>query len=65
MLNMVVQLTRDHQQVLREHRAIVQAIEKGDGDEAERAARLHVAGLRKFIQQLIAEGKFEPRWVLE
>jgi DNA-binding GntR family transcriptional regulator len=65
MLNMVVQLTRDHEQVFREHRAIVQAIENGDCDEAERAARTHVAGLRTFIQKLIAEGKFEPRWVLE
>lgn len=65
MLNMVVQLTRDHEQVLAEHRAIVDAIESGDPDAAERAARVHVAGLRRFIQQLIAEGKFEPRWVLE
>jgi len=65
MLNMVVQLTRDHEEVLREHRAIVAAIEKGDGDEAEKAARTHVAGLRMFIQKQIAEGKFEPRWVLE
>ena len=65
MLNMVVQLTRDHEQVLREHIAIVKAIEKGDGEEAERAARSHVAGLRVFIQKLISEGKFEPRWVLE
>ena len=65
MLNMVVQLTRDHERVLREHRAIVEAIERGEPDAAEQAARVHVAGLRKFIQQLISEGKFEPRWVLE
>jgi DNA-binding GntR family transcriptional regulator len=43
----------------------VAAIEKGDPDEAEKAARSHVAGLRVFIQKQIAEGKFEPRWVLE
>lgn len=65
MLNMVVQLTRDHEHVRREHITIVQAIEKGDGDGAERAARTHVAGLRSFIQRLIAEGKFEPQWVLK
>ena len=65
MLNMVVQLTRDHEQVLSEHLAIVAAIEKGEPDAAEHAARTHVSGLRRFIQQLIAEGKFEPRWVLE
>jgi DNA-binding GntR family transcriptional regulator len=65
MLNMVVQLTRDHEQVLREHRAIVAAIEKGDPDEADDAARTHVAGLRAFIQRQIADGKFQPQWVLE
>lgn len=65
MLNMVVQVTRPQEQLLREHRSIVQAIEKGDADEAERAARVHVSGARVFIQRLIAEGKFEPRWVLE
>ena len=65
MLNMVVQLTRDHEQVLREHRAIVAAIEKGDPEVAEHAARNHVAGLRVFIQKQIAEGKFQPQWVLE
>jgi len=65
MLNMVVQLTRDHEQVFREHTAIVKAIEAGDADAAERAARDHVAGLRQYIQKLIADGKFEPRWVLE
>ena len=65
MLNMVVQLTRDHDEVLREHRAIVRAIERGDADAAERAARDHVAALRRYIEALIADGKFEPRWVLE
>jgi DNA-binding GntR family transcriptional regulator len=65
MLNMVVQVTRPQEQLLREHRAIVEAIEKGDGDAAEQAARVHVSGARAFIQKLISEGKFEPRWVLE
>jgi DNA-binding GntR family transcriptional regulator len=65
MLNMVVQVGRDHEFIRQEHRNIVQAIEQGKADEAERAARTHVAGARAAIQKLIAEGKFEPRWVLE
>jgi DNA-binding GntR family transcriptional regulator len=65
MLNMVVTVMRDHQLILREHRGIVEAIEKGDCDEAERRARAHVAGSRKAIEDAIAQGTFEPRWVLE
>jgi DNA-binding FadR family transcriptional regulator len=65
MLNMVVQVGRDHEFIRQEHRKIVQAIEQGNPDEAEKAARTHVAGARAAIQKLISEGKFEPRWVLE
>jgi len=65
MLNMVVHMTRDPDLIRNEHRAIVEAIERGHADEAEKAARQHVAGARTFIQKQISEGKFEPRWVLE
>ena len=65
MLNMVVQVTRDHEFIRAEHRGIVEAIESGDFDEAEKRARAHVAGARTFIAKQIAEGRFEPRWVLE
>jgi DNA-binding GntR family transcriptional regulator len=65
MLNMVVQVLRDHELILSEHRGIVEAIEKGDYDQAERRARAHVAGSRAHIEQAIARGTFEPRWVLE
>jgi DNA-binding GntR family transcriptional regulator len=65
MLNMVVQISRDHELILQEHRALVEAIEKSDPEAAEKAARAHVAGARISIQQLIAEGHFQPRWVLE
>jgi DNA-binding GntR family transcriptional regulator len=64
MLNMVVQVSREHEFIRQEHLAIVEAIEKGGGDDAERAARAHVAGARSAIQKQISEGKFEPRWVL-
>jgi DNA-binding GntR family transcriptional regulator len=65
MLNMVVHMTRDPELIRHEHKAIVEAIEHGQADDAEKAARHHVAGARTFIQKQIAEGKFEPRWVLE
>ena len=65
MLNMVVQVGRDHEQILHEHRAMVAAIEAGSAEEAERCARVHIAGARRAIGKLIDEGKFEPTWVLE
>lgn len=65
MLNMVVQVLRDHTLILNQHRGIVEAIEKGDADEAERRAREHVSGSRVTIEEAIAKGTFEPRWVLE
>jgi DNA-binding GntR family transcriptional regulator len=65
MLNMVVAVLRDHELILREHRAIIEAIEKGDCDEAERRARAHVIGSRIAIDQAMEQGTFEPRWVLE
>jgi DNA-binding GntR family transcriptional regulator len=65
MLNMVVAVLRDHEQILREHRGIIDAIEKGDCDEAERRARAHVIGSRKAIEEAIEAGTFQPRWVLE
>jgi len=65
MLNMVVQVGRDHEQILHEHRAMVAAIEAGSAEEAERCARVHIAGARCAIGKLIDEGKFEPTWVLE
>ncbi len=65
MLNMVVQVGREHDFILHEHRGIVAAIESGNCDEAERIARKHVEGARHAIASLISEGRFEPRWVLE
>jgi len=65
MLNMVVQVPRDHALILEQHRGIVEAIEKGDGALAERRAREHVAGSRLTIGKAIADGTFQPHWVLE
>jgi DNA-binding GntR family transcriptional regulator len=64
-LGMVVQAMRPNDEIRAEHLAIVRAIEKNKLDEAERAARAHVAGTRKAIEAQIAQGKFEPRWVVD
>ena len=45
--------------------SIVRAIEKNKPDEAERAARSHVQGTRKAIEEQIGKGEFEPRWVVD
>ena len=65
MLNMVVQVLRDHELILSQHRGIVEAIERGDCGEAERRALEHDVGSRVLIEEAIANGKFEPRWVLD
>jgi DNA-binding GntR family transcriptional regulator len=64
MLNMVVQTLRDPKHVLEEHRGIVDSIERGECDEAERRARQHVIGSRITIEKAIEKGTFQPRWVL-
>jgi DNA-binding GntR family transcriptional regulator len=64
-LGMVVQVSRSHEHVRSEHEGIVKAIEEDRPDDAERLAREHVAGLRRLIEQMIAEGTFEPQWVVE
>ena len=64
-LGMVVQISRPHEQVRAEHEAIVKAIEDDRPEDAERLAREHVAGLRRLIEKMIAEGTYAPQWVVE
>ncbi len=64
-LGMIVQTSRSHEEIRREHLAIVKAMEDNQPDEAERLARSHVQGVRSAIAQQIADGKFVPRWVVE
>ena len=64
-LGMTVQAHRPHDVIRDEHMAIVKAIEQNQPDDAERAARQHVLGARKSIEEQIAEHKFVPKWVLE
>ncbi len=55
MLNMVVQAFSSHELILEQHRGIAEAIEKGDGEEAELRARAHVVVSRDAIARAIAE----------
>ena len=64
-LGMIVQTSRSHPEIRTEHLGIVKAIEDNRPDDAERLAREHVQGVRQAIQHHIAEGKFDPRWVVE
>lgn len=46
------------------HRRILEAIRLNRPADAERAAREHVAHGRRFIQELVASGKFDPHWLV-
>lgn len=65
LLGMVVRASRDIDEVYQEHMAIVDAIEQGDGDQAEHLARRHVQLARQSIQQQMDAGQFEPHWVVD
>jgi DNA-binding GntR family transcriptional regulator len=64
-LSMTVQASRPHDVIRTEHLLIVQAIENNLPDEAERLARLHVAGAREAVRQQILAGTFTPQWVVD
>src|SRR6185295_11569711 len=64
-LGTVLTASRNHDDIKREHNDIVKAIEENKPDEAERVARIHVAGVRKAIEEQIAGGKFTPNWVID
>ncbi|WP_428939197.1 GntR family transcriptional regulator [Fontivita pretiosa] len=48
---------------LQKHLEILDEIHQNHPDAAERAAREHVAVARRKIQELAAQGKFEPHWL--
>jgi DNA-binding GntR family transcriptional regulator len=62
---MTVQASRPHDVIRSEHLLIVQTIENNLPDEAERLARLHVAGAREAVRQQILAGTFTPQWVVD
>jgi DNA-binding GntR family transcriptional regulator len=64
-LGTVLTASRNHESIRDEHNAIVKAIEDNKPDEAERTARLHVAGVRAAIEEQVAEGRFTPKWIVD
>lgn len=62
-LGMTVRAFREPSIIHAEHLRIVEAIENDQADEAERLARLHVAGAREMIENQVQQGKFVPKWV--
>lgn len=64
-LGTVLTASRNHETIRDEHNAIVKAIEDNKPDEAERTARLHIAGVRSAIEEQVSEGRFTPKWVLD
>jgi DNA-binding GntR family transcriptional regulator len=50
-------------ETFRAHLEILNAIHLNHPDEAERAAREHVAIARRSIAELAAKGEFEPHWL--
>jgi DNA-binding GntR family transcriptional regulator len=64
-LGTTVLVSRTHDIIRNEHMGIVEAISNNDPEEAEQRARAHVAGARRAIQKQIAEGNFQPQWVVD
>jgi len=61
----IIQMRRDPQAVLDDHRAILDCIEQQNADEAERLVRVHIERAKHWLnQQLLANADFIPRWVV-
>ena len=64
-LGTVLTATRNHESIRKEHTDIVTAIADNKPDDAERCARLHIAGVRDAIEEQVAQGRFTPKWVVD
>lgn len=62
-LGKVVRANRDPQTVRDEHMAILEAIERGDSQQAEERMRQHIHAGRLAIEKQVADGSFVPHWV--
>ena len=62
-LGKIVRGNRDPYVVREEHLAILQAIEDGRGDDAERVMREHIRAGKRAIEEQLARGEFVPQWV--
>jgi DNA-binding GntR family transcriptional regulator len=61
-VRLVVLKTVNHEQVLKDHLAIVAAIKANDADEAERAARRHVTAARDGVRKQVEANHFKFPW---
>lgn len=62
-LGMTLRASREQQRIYEEHLAIVDAIERNLGDDAERLARKHVTEAAQRIEAEARQGNFIPKWV--
>ena len=62
-LGKVIQLSRDSDEVLCEHLAILEAIEENRAADAEKLMRTHIRTGRENLETEIAAGRFVPRWL--
>ena len=63
-LGLIVRAKRNMRTVHREHLGIIDAIEKGDAEEAESRARQHVRAARLALRKMVQDGTFEPNWII-
>jgi DNA-binding GntR family transcriptional regulator len=61
-VRLVVLKSIDHERVLADHMAIVQAIKDNDAEEAERAARRHVVLARDMVRKQVEANDFAFPW---
>ncbi len=63
-LGKFVRADRDPRIVLDEHLAILEAIEDGRADDAERLVRQHVAAARLAVEKRMQHSGFDPKWLI-
>jgi DNA-binding GntR family transcriptional regulator len=63
-LGKFVRANRDPKLIRNDHRAILDAIEDGRADDAERLMRQHIEAARSAIEESMNSGSFQPQWVL-
>jgi DNA-binding GntR family transcriptional regulator len=61
-IRLVVLREMNHEQILSDHMAIVEAIRSGKEEEAERAARRHVVAAREMVSRQLSAHDFAFPW---
>ena len=63
-LGKFVRANRDPKLIRDEHMGILNAIEEGRADDAERLMREHIEAARAAIERSMKSESFEPQWVV-